>query len=168
MVTSSEPTPLDEVDRAIIQRLQRDARNQTAVDIAEAIGVSDGTVRNRIEALEQEGIIEGYVPTINYERAGFQLEIRMTCSVRIVKREQLAKEALRIEGVVEVRELMTGRENVEITAVAPTHDDLTRIAMAIDDLGLSVDREELVRHRYVRPFNHFGTEDSSKQGTHET
>lgn len=123
MCASSGYTPLDDTDRAILQLLQRDARNTTAVEIAERVGVSDGTVRNRIEKLEAEGIIEGYVPIINYERAGYQLEIRIRCTARIVEREALTKEALGIEGVVEVRELMTGRGNVEVTAVAPAHDD---------------------------------------------
>jgi DNA-binding Lrp family transcriptional regulator len=158
----SDTSPLDEVDRAILQLLQRDARNKTAVDIAAAIGVTDSTVRNRIEKLEEEGIIEGYAPLINYENGGFQLQVRFTCGARIVERERLAEEALDIVGVVEVREMMTGTENIEVTAVAPQADDLTRIALALDDLGLDVESEELIRHRYVRPFNHFGTEDASE------
>ncbi|ELZ18439.1 AsnC family transcriptional regulator [Haloterrigena salina JCM 13891] len=48
MCASAEYTPLDETDRKILQRLQRDARNKIAVEIGEQIGVSDGTVRNRI------------------------------------------------------------------------------------------------------------------------
>lgn len=48
---SPEYTPLDEVDRAILQLLQRVARNLTAVDIAEMVGVTDGPVRNRLGSL---------------------------------------------------------------------------------------------------------------------
>lgn len=158
MCASAEYTPLDEVDRAILQLLQRDARNATAVEIAETVGVSDGTVRNRIEKLERMGVIEGYVPLINYETAGYQLQVRISCTAPIVERERLANEALGIDGVVEVRELMTGRENIEVTAVAPRNDDLTRIAETLHELGLTVVREELVRHQYIQPFNHFGTE----------
>lgn len=170
MCASDEYTPLDEVDRAILQLLQRNARHQTAIEIGEAVGVSDGTVRNRIESLEQREIIEGYVPVIDYENAGYQLEVQFHCSARIVNREAYAEEALQIEGVVEVLELMTGTSNVEITAVAPRKDDLTRIAREIDELGLEVEEEKLVRRKYIRPFNHFGTEDVSEEmdGTYET
>ena len=161
MDPGSAPTPLDEVDRAILQLLQRDARNLTAVDIAEKVGVSDGTVRNRIEKLEARSVIEGYVPVIDYELAGYPLQIRIMCTAPIVEREDLAREALRIEGVVEVHEVMTGQRNVEVKAVAPRHDDVTRVALALDELGLDVESEELIRHHYFRPFNHFGTEDVS-------
>lgn len=169
MCASPEYTPLDEIDRSILQILQRDARHTTAVDISEKVDVSDGTVRNRIEALEQRGIIEGYVPLVNYEQAGFPLQIRIVCSASIVDREELAEEALLIEGVVEVEEVMTGRDNIVVTAVAPRHEDLTRIAKSLDKLGLDVEREELVRHHYFRPFNHFGVEDVSEEmdGTYD-
>lgn len=167
MGASSEYTPLDKVDRGILQLLQRDARHLTAVQMAEPLGVSDGTVRNRIDRLEQRNIIEGYAPLINYERAGFPLQVKIVCSARIVDREQLAQEALQVDGVVEVQELMTGTENIEVTAVAPEHDDLTSIATSLDEMGLEVESELLLRHHYFRPFNHFGTEDVAEDGTHE-
>lgn len=159
MPTNPDYTPLDEVDRAILQLLQRDARNLTAVDIAERVGVTDGTVRNRIGDLEDRGIVEGYVPMIDYERAGYQLQIRIMCTASIVDREELAREALQVEGVVEVHEVMTGKRNVEVKAVAPRHEDLTRIARTLDEIGLDVESEELIRHHYFRPFDHFGTDD---------
>lgn len=169
MCARPEYTPLDDVDRAILQLLQRDARNTTAVDIADRLDVTDGTVRNRIESLEDRGIIEGYAPFINYERAGFQLQVLITCTATIVEREELARQALGIEGVVEVDEKMTGRENIVVTVVVPEHRDLTRIAKALDALGLAVEREELLRHHYFRPFNHFGVEDRSGEmnGTYD-
>ena len=58
--------PLDDVDRGILYALQRDARNVT---IAEEVDVSASTVRNRIGRLEDIGVIEGYYPKINSERA---------------------------------------------------------------------------------------------------
>ena len=151
-----EHTPLDEVDRAILQWLQRDARHSTAVEISEAVGVSDGTVRNRIENLEREGVIEGYIPLINYEAAGYQLQVRVMCTAPVTERERLAREALRIEGVIEVRELMTGNKNVEVTAVPPKSEDVTHIAETLSELGLEVETEDLIRQHFIRPFSYFG------------
>lgn len=172
MCANSEYTPLDDVDRAILQLLQRDARNLTAVDISERVGVSDGTVRNRIEALEDRNIIEGYVPMIDYEMAGYPLQVRIMCTAGIVERDELAREALQKRGVVEVHEVMTGRRNVEVKAVVPRHDDLTALAIELDSMGLEIESEELIRHHYFRPFNHFGTEDvtgdiDEEEGTYE-
>lgn len=159
MAISHEHSPLDEIDRAILQMLQRDARHTTAVEIGEAIGVSDGTVRNRIEQLEKNGIITGFIPTIDYEQAGYQLQICIECTARIVDREDLAHQAREVEGVIEVREKMTGKRNVEVQAVAPEHDDVTTIARELDELGLEIENEDLLRDHYHRPFNHFGTAD---------
>ena len=172
MCASPEYTPLDEVDRAILQLLQRDARNLTAVDIAEKVGVTDGTVRNRIASLEERGIVDGYVPMIDYEQAGYQLQMRILCTASLAEREELARRALQQEGVVEVHEIMTGRRNVEVKAVVPRHEDLTALAKALDEMGLEIEREELIRHHYFRPFDHFGTEDvtgdlDDQAGTYE-
>lgn len=154
-----EYTPLDDTDRAILQLLQRDARNFTAVEIADLVGVSDSTVRNRIENLEDRGVIEGYVPMIDYELAGYQLQIKITCTAPIEERESLAQQALQVEGVIEVDEIMNGRENIEVTAVVPTHKALTDISKALAELGVDVEQEKLIRHHYFRPFDHFGTKD---------
>lgn len=160
-----EHTPLDEVDRAILQWLQRDARHSTAVEISEAVGVSDGTVRNRIEKLEREGVIEGYVPLINYEAAGYQLQVRVMCTAPVVDRERLANEALEIDGVVEVRELMTGNKNIEVTAVPPRNEDVTFIAEALSELGLEVETEDIIRQHYIRPFSYFGPHEMSEEAS---
>lgn len=151
-----EHTPLDEVDRGILQLLQRDARHSTAVEIGEAIGVSDGTVRNRVENLENKGIIEGYIPVLNYERAGYPLQINIECTASVVDREQLAKEARKVDGVIDIRETMTGRSNIHAQVVAPTNDDVTEAARQLNELDLQIEDEDLVRHHYQQPFNHFG------------
>jgi Lrp/AsnC family transcriptional regulator for asnA, asnC and gidA len=48
---------MDEIDRAIIACLQYDGRMPFTA-IAEQIGVSEGTVRNRVGRLRQEGILQ--------------------------------------------------------------------------------------------------------------
>jgi len=53
-----EPPALDNVDRGILQMLQDDARSNSPRDVADAIGVSPNTVRNRIEKLySDEGLV---------------------------------------------------------------------------------------------------------------
>jgi DNA-binding Lrp family transcriptional regulator len=71
---------LDNVDRGILHELQVDARNRTAQEIADKVDVSASTVRNRIEELEADGIIEGYHPKIDYEAADLPLQILFVCS----------------------------------------------------------------------------------------
>ncbi|HOB33285.1 MAG TPA: AsnC family transcriptional regulator, partial [Verrucomicrobiota bacterium] len=49
-------SPLDELDRQLIEQLARDARVSNR-KIAAALGVTEGTVRGRIKRLQQDGLI---------------------------------------------------------------------------------------------------------------
>lgn len=59
----------DEIDKRILYHLARDARGISAPDIADEVNVSAGSIRNRINRLEEEGVLEGYHARIDYERA---------------------------------------------------------------------------------------------------
>ncbi|WP_232701675.1 Lrp/AsnC family transcriptional regulator [Halobacterium wangiae] len=157
-----EPPELDDVDRGILHMLQADARNNTASVIAEAVGVAPNTVRNRIERLEDDGVINGYQPDIDYDAAGFQLRVQLVCTVSIGDRAGLVEEALGIDGVVEVEEIHAGTENLVVEAVAGDGDDITRIAANLEALGLAVQTQRFVKNVHVQPFDHFGSDVSEE------
>jgi DNA-binding Lrp family transcriptional regulator len=146
---------LDDLDRAIIAALQRDARHASSGDIAAAMDVSASTVRKRIQRLESEGIITGYRATVDYERAGYPFYMFVVCSAPIPERERLAAAALEVPGVVDVREIAAGEDNVLVTAVARDSERLTETARALSELGLTVREEELVRSDRSAPFDGF-------------
>lgn len=148
---------LDEVDRGILQLLQEDARNYTAAAIADEVGVVPNTVRNRIERLEDAGVIEGYHPQINYERAGYQLHVIFVCTVPILKRKELADDALDIDGVIEVTEILSGHENLAVEVVGTDSDDLAAIAEQLEELEIKIHDEWFVKRAHPQPFNHFGS-----------
>lgn len=147
---------LDELDHGILQLLQQDARNETPVDMAERLPVSDQTVRNRIEKMEDQGVIEGYVPVINYEKAGFPIRLQFSCTAPVRERERLAEEALQIPNMVRVEEMLSAKENLLPLAVTRDSEEINSITSALDGLGLTVESERLLRFAHVRPFNHFG------------
>lgn len=146
---------LDELDKYIIYSLQRDSRNTSSNDIASEVDVSSSTVRNRIKQLESRGIIKGYHVDIDYEVAGSQLYTLIVCTAPIPKREEFATNAKEIEGVVHVREVMTGEHNVHVGVVGTDGDDLTRIGRELDELGLEVNDEDLIRNEYAHPYHRF-------------
>ncbi|WP_226021301.1 Lrp/AsnC family transcriptional regulator [Halomicrobium salinisoli] len=154
---------LDEVDRGILHLLQSDARNQTPVDMAESLPVSAQTVRNRIEKLEDRGVIEGYVPVIDYEEAGFPMRVKFACTAPVDRREELAEEALEISNVVHVEEMLSARRNLLPLAVTRNAEEITSVTEALDDLGLRIESERLLRTRHRQPFDHFG-EDAVSDG----
>lgn len=146
---------LDELDKHILYALQRDSRNTSSSDIAERADVSSSTVRNRIKRLEERNVIRGYHLDVDYEEAGTQLYTLIVCNAPIPDREELAKRALEVRGVVTVREVMTGEGNVHIGAVGVDGDDLSRIGRDLDDIGLEVVDEDLIRNEYVNPYHDF-------------
>lgn len=60
---------LDEQDRKILNLLTQNAR-YTYSEIGEKLGLSRVAIKNRIDALEQRGVIEEYTVIINPQRLG--------------------------------------------------------------------------------------------------
>ncbi|MFC7019273.1 MULTISPECIES: Lrp/AsnC family transcriptional regulator [Haloarcula] len=146
---------IDDLDRRIIYALQEDARHTSASEIAESLEVSARTVRNRIAKLEEASVIRGYDVDVDYEAAGYQLHTLIVCTAPIHEREEIARRALDVEGVVAIREVMTGAENVHIEVVGTDGNDLSRIGRDLNEIGLEVVDEDLIRNEYTRPFHPF-------------
>ena len=148
---------IDEIDEQIIHYLTEEARHTSAPEIADKVDLAPPTVRNRISRLEEDGVILGYHAHVNYERANGRLTNLFICTTSATKRQELAQRALDVPGVVNVREIMTGKGDLRIKAVGTDTDDITRIAQDITDLGITIDDEGLIHREYFRPYAQFGT-----------
>ncbi|KAA9395859.1 winged helix-turn-helix transcriptional regulator [Haloarcula sp. CBA1130] len=146
---------IDDVDRAILYALQEDARNMSSGDIAARTDTSDSTVRKRINHLESSEIIKGYSADVDYQQAGYPLRMLLYCTASIPERGDLIPEILDIDGVVSVQELVTGEENLLVTVVGESDSDITPVAQALLDMGLTVADEVLVRSHETTPFGKF-------------
>jgi DNA-binding Lrp family transcriptional regulator len=149
---------IDDVDRAILHALQADARNTSSSDIADRTGTADSTVRKRIQRLESERVIKGYSADVDYGKSGYPLRMLLYCTASIPERGELIPEILRIDGVVSVQELVTGEQNLLVTAVGESDSDITPVAQALLELGLTVADEVLVRSHETTPFDEFDPE----------
>ena len=65
---------LDNVDKQIIELLCDDARLSQR-QLAQKVGVAQGTITNRIRRLEDEGVIEGYSAVLNPESLGWGMTV---------------------------------------------------------------------------------------------
>ncbi|MGY8670354.1 MAG: Lrp/AsnC family transcriptional regulator [Candidatus Poseidoniales archaeon] len=65
---------LDKVDRAIIEELERDSRTSQR-KLASKIGVAQGTITNRVQRLEKNGVIKGYGVKLDAESVGWSMTI---------------------------------------------------------------------------------------------
>ncbi|MFX0081468.1 MAG: Lrp/AsnC family transcriptional regulator [Candidatus Hodarchaeota archaeon] len=71
---------LDDIDKNILRILQDDARTSYR-EIQDRLGISIGTIHNRISKLRDNGIIEGYTLRLNNVKLGYKLSflIRINC-----------------------------------------------------------------------------------------
>ncbi|WP_076609166.1 Lrp/AsnC family transcriptional regulator [Natronorubrum thiooxidans] len=150
---------LDEIDRRIIYELMRDARNTSAPAIAEQVNVSPGTIRNRIAQLEEYDIIRNYTAEIDFEQAEGHLTNLYICNAPVSERSALAQEASAVPGVINVRQLMTGRRNLHIMAVGEDTEHLRRITRALSRLGIEIEDETLVESETHSPYSEFGPDE---------
>jgi len=153
------PLQIDTIDEQILYYLTEEARHTSAPDIAEKVDVSAPTVRNRIRRLEEEGVIRGYHADVDYQKVAGRLTNHYVCSTGNRDREEMAQRVLDVPGVINVREIMSGKGDLRITVVGTDTDDLTRIAQGIVSLGIEIDDEDLIHREYFRPYAPFGPRD---------
>jgi Lrp/AsnC family transcriptional regulator for asnA, asnC and gidA len=81
---------MDQLDRTILAMLQRDGR-KPYTEIAQATGVSEGTVRNRVARLVQEQAIQ-IVGLIDPQQLGFDAPALIGVSIRGADLETAARQ----------------------------------------------------------------------------
>ena len=84
---------MDEIDRRIVSLLRRNAR-MPASEIARSVGLSGASVARRIERLEADGTIRGYVAIVNDAQAGELeafTEIRLRSGVEAREFEEITE-----------------------------------------------------------------------------
>jgi DNA-binding Lrp family transcriptional regulator len=158
----SDGVRLDDIDRRILYALMQDARNTSAADIAERVSVSGATVRNRITRLEESGIIEGYHPTVDFERADDSLLNLFLCHVDFDEIERVATQLGSIPSVIAVRELMGGQTNLHVLVVGDDTGDLRQIGREISKYGVEIKDEFLVQRQMRFPYASFGSSESQR------
>lgn len=144
---------LDDVDRQLLGLLEEDAR-YAAIDLADEVGVSDNTVHNRMQRLEEAGIIQGYTTRVDHDRMGLPLYFMFACTARISKRADMADQILAIPEVIGVTELMTGQQNILVKAIGAEDDDISRIATAVDEMDVEINDENLIRSDRTKPLDY--------------
>lgn len=155
---------LDDIDRSILYSLSRDARRNSATDIVDHVQVSAQVVRNRIKQLGESSVIKQHHPQIDYERVDCLLTNLFMCATSTNDRKRLTRQPFQITGVVNIREIMTGHTNLQITATGHDTDGISQIAQAITDIGVDIEKEDLVRREHVSPYRKFDS-DGAQQGS---
>jgi DNA-binding Lrp family transcriptional regulator len=154
---------LDDVNKRIIHALMQDARNTSAPMIADEVGVSAATIRNRIDQLENAGVIRGYHASINFEVADERLTVLYTLTAPVKTRARVAQQARKVTGVINVREFVSGEENLHVTAVGPDVNVINDVARELTELGIEINDEKLVRTEQYQAYHPFGPTETHQQ-----
>src|SRR5215217_6617555 len=81
---------LDDLDRKILARLQREGRRSFA-DLGRDVGLSTPAVKRRVDRLEAAGVIRGYAAVVDVTKfgAGFEAIAEVYCADKTVPRDVL-------------------------------------------------------------------------------
>ena len=82
---------MDDLDQRLIAKLRHDARASVA-ELAQGLGVSRGTINNRMARLQRDGVIVGY--TVRLRPDSTPDEIRAWASIRVEGRQNAVVSAL--------------------------------------------------------------------------
>jgi DNA-binding Lrp family transcriptional regulator len=85
------PVRLDDVDRKILDHLERDGR-ATLADVGAAVGLSTSAVKRRVDRLERGGVIVGYAAIVDPAAVGDRLEafIELYCADTVAPNDLLS------------------------------------------------------------------------------
>jgi DNA-binding Lrp family transcriptional regulator len=145
--------PPDRIDRMILAQLQGDARNVTVQEIADRVDLAGSTVADRINDLEDRGVVTGYDPRIDYDVAGFDQHLIVSGTARPDDREATVDAAIDIPGVVSVQELLTDEDNITVELVTRDQDETEHRVERLNDLGIEVTKIEVLKREIRRPFD---------------
>lgn len=122
---------LDELDRKILDLLTQNARYSYS-ELGERLGLSRVAIKNRMDALEQRGVIEGYTVIVNPQRTGGAI----SCYYEIEVRPDALAEVIRILNdcptVTQIYRV-TGECRLHAHAVAAGQDELERLMTQVLD-----------------------------------
>jgi Lrp/AsnC family transcriptional regulator for asnA, asnC and gidA len=115
------PIQLDDLDRRLITLLMEDA-SQTNVALARELGVSDSTVRNRIQNLLQQEVMQ-LVAIIDPWKVGHRIQIFSGLEVDLNRAHEIANTIAELDEVTYVS-FTTGEFDILMVAALRSQEEL--------------------------------------------
>ena len=104
---------IDNLDKRILEIMNKDSRCPY-VEIAEKLGVSDGTVRSRVHKMTEDGIIRGFTIKTSSKNVKALVEVRIDVNTDT---EEIARKLSEYDGVTEVFEVTGDQDIIAIVDV---------------------------------------------------
>lgn len=119
---------VDQIDRRILEALQKDGR-MTNADLAEHVNLSASACHRRVQRLEKDGVIAGYVALLNPRKMGRRTTVFVEITLSGQADEVLdafERAVARVPDVLECH-LMAGSADYLLKVVAADTDDFAQI-----------------------------------------
>ena len=123
---------MDDTDRRLISLLRDDARASVA-SLAKQLGVSRGTVQNRMARLQTEGTIVGYTVRLKPQVEEHRIRAFMTVAIEGNRSDQLLV-ALRGDPAVSALHTTNGRWDIVVELRADSLESFDRVLGRIRQL----------------------------------
>ncbi len=125
MIKSSVENTLDEIDRAILQILQRDGRI-SHVELGQQVNLSSPAINARIKRLEQAGYIRRYVALLDREVMGYDMLCFISIRLSLHQYEEHEKFLEIVKGMPQVLEChhLTGEFDYLLKVITRNRQDL--------------------------------------------
>lgn len=101
MVLTKKEKVLDDIDKNIIRILQDDARTSYR-EIQDRLGISIGTIHNRISKLRDLGVVQGYTLRLSNEKLGYKLTFLIRVNVDGKYTEEILEDLTKIPEVCSI------------------------------------------------------------------
>jgi Lrp/AsnC family transcriptional regulator for asnA, asnC and gidA len=125
---------MDEIDKQILELLKKDARTPLS-HISEEVGLSSPSIKDRITKMEQEGVILGYRPILDYAKLGLPLTayVNLRLHYPLCCTDEFIEAIKKIDEVVEGH-YTDGEEDMLLKVVASEPSHLQQILLKINSL----------------------------------
>lgn len=119
---------MDRIDRKIIDELQADGR-LTNTELASRIALSESACLRRVRALEESGLIRGYVALLDQSTAGFPDNVFVQITLNGQQQDELAAFEAAVRDIPEVMEcyLMSGDYDYLLRVIVADSRDYERL-----------------------------------------
>ncbi|MEM1145367.1 MAG: Lrp/AsnC family transcriptional regulator [Pseudomonadota bacterium] len=119
---------IDRIDRKILHALQLDGRITNA-QLAASINLSESACLRRVRALEDSGLLRGYVALVDQSRAGYPANVFIRITLHSQQQDDLAAFELAAGEIPEIMEcyLMSGDADYLLRVIVADASDYERI-----------------------------------------
>lgn len=110
---------LDDVDRSLLRRLQRDPA-LSLPDLADALGLSVSRVSRRLDKLQDRGVLLGHEAVIDWSALGYAVEVSLRFTLDKTQPRAFDDFIASAREIPEVLEIQTflGRVDVRLSVIA--------------------------------------------------